>query len=264
VASVLAALLSAFCLTLPNTPPLAVGERAASGPREALELVRRPWVAVFLVTAFGVCLTTPFIYQVQPPYLESRGLPRAWISTFMTLGQYPEIAALAVFPWLLRRLHYKGTLALGIAAYLIRYASLACDPPLWVAIAGIPLQGVGVACFTIGGQVFFDGQAPVHRRATAQALLMVLTSGIGSLLGSLLAGEMSRHFPGDYPLVFLVLSLITLGLLIVFWIGFHPEHATASSTDAVPAVRPAWSESDAGCSPAPPAAGSIAPETADG
>jgi len=227
LASALSALLAVYCLTLPDTPPLAVDARGASGPREALELIRRPAVAVFLGTAFGVCLTTPFIYQVMPPYLESRGLPRAWISTVMTLGQYPEIAALAAFPWMFRRLRYKGTLALGIAAYVVRYASLALDPPLWVAIAGIPLHGVGIACFNIGGQVYFDGQAPTHRRASAQALLVVLTSGIGSLLGSLLAGELLSHFPGDYPLVFRIPALIDLALLAGFWVGFRHHTAEA-------------------------------------
>jgi nucleoside H+ symporter len=260
LAAVLSALLSVYCLTLPNTPPLAVGARGASGPREALELIRRPWVAVFLATAFGVCLTTPFLYQVQPPYLESRGLPRAWISTVMTLGQYPEIVALAALPRMFRRLRYKGTLALGIAAYFVRYASLAFDPPLWVAIAGIPLQGVGVACFTVGGQVFFDSQAPAHRRASAQALMMVLTSGIGSLLGSLLAGEMSRHFPGDYPLVFLILGLITFGLLVTFWVGFRPDQATSEEH----AHRPSWSEANIKPASAPSPVGNLATEPADG
>jgi MFS family permease len=229
VAAALSGLLASYCLTLPNTPPVAVGPEDASGLREALELIRRPLVAVFLATAFGVGLTTPFVYQVIPPYLESRGLPRPWISTVMTLGQYPEIATLAILPWIFRRLRYKGTLALGIAANVVRYASLAPDPPLWVAIVGIPLHGVGIACFTVSGQVFLDSQAPTHRRASAQGLLMVLTTGIGSLAGSLIAGEMSRRYPGEYPLVFLIPFLINLGLLVAFCVGFHPDPSHGTS-----------------------------------
>lgn len=233
LAAALSGLLAVYCLTLPDTPPLDVDGGGESVLGAAIELVRRPSVAVFLVTAFGVGLTTPYMYQVIPPYLEARGLPRAWISTVMTLGQYPEIAALAAFPWMFRRLRYKGTLALGIAAYVVRYASLALDPPLWVAIAGIPLHGVGIACFNIGGQVYFDGQAPAHRRAGAQALLTVLTSGIGSLLGSLLAGELMSLLGGNYSHAFLVPCLINLGMLAVFWMGFrpHPSNAEAPAVD---------------------------------
>ncbi len=116
---------------------------------------------VYLVLAFGVSLTTPFVYQVMPNYLRSIGMDRAWVSTAMTLGQWPEIAMLAVLPWLIRRLRLpRSRSALGIAAYAIRYASLAFDPPLWLATAGIPLHGVGVACFSIGGQMFVDSRAP--------------------------------------------------------------------------------------------------------
>jgi MFS family permease len=237
LAAALSALLAIYCLTLPHTPPLVVADEETSGLRQALELIRRPTVAVFLATAFGVGLTTPFVYQVIPPYIESRGLPRAWISTVMTLGQYPEIATLAALPWLFRRLRYRGTLALGLAANALRYASLIPDPPLWVAIVGIPLHGVGIACFNVAGQVFLDSQAPRHRRASAQALLMVLTTGIGSLLGSLLAGEMSRRFPADYPRVFLIPCLINLGVLVAFYAGFHPDSAQGTLPWPDPARR---------------------------
>ncbi len=237
LAAVISAILSVFCLSLPDTPPLAVGSIAASGPRGAASWCAGPWSRSFSSTAFGVCLTTPFIYQVMPSYFESRGLPRAWISSVMTLGQYPEVAALAALPWMFRRFGYKGTMLLGIVAYAVRYVSLALDPPLWLAIAGIPLHGLGVAFFTVGGQVYFDSLAPGHRRASAQALLMVLTSGFGSLLGSLLAGElmslgarvgvgtgMSSGFGSEnYPLVFLAPAVINLGLIVIFGCGFHPH-----------------------------------------
>src|SRR5206468_326756 len=145
-------------------------------------------------------------------YLEARGLSRAWIASAMTLGQMPEIAALAVLPWLLRRLGYRATLGLGILAYAVRFGSLLIDPPLWVALAGIPLHGVGIACFSIGGQVYLDAQAPTDRRAGVQALNVVATIGLGTLLGSLLAGEVGGPSAAGDGRVFLVPCLIDVGL----------------------------------------------------
>jgi MFS family permease len=237
LAAVLSGALALYCLTLPHTPPLDVDSSEPFSLREAGAMLRRPVLAVFLATAFGVGLTTPFVYQVIPPYLESRGLSRTWIPTVMTLGQYPEIATLAALPWIFRRLRYKGTLALGLAANVLRYASLAPDPPLWVAIVGIPLHGVGIACFNVGGQVFLDSQAPSHRRASAQALLMVLTSGVGSLVGSLMAGELSSRFADNYPAVFLTPFLINLGLLIAFYAGFRPEQSAVAPASPQKAAR---------------------------
>src|SRR4051812_35793170 len=66
VAAGLSTVMAVYSLTLPHTPPLAVGQRGGAGLRDARALVRRRGVAVFLVSAFGVCLTTPFVYQVLP------------------------------------------------------------------------------------------------------------------------------------------------------------------------------------------------------
>jgi hypothetical protein len=138
---------------------------------------------------------------------------------------------------MLRRFGYRGTLGLGILAWAVRYGSLVADPPLWVALAGIPLHGVGIACFTIGGQVFLDGEAPDDRRAGAQALNVVVTSGIGSLLGNLLAGEITGQAGTGDATVFLVPCLINVGLLLYFVQGFRP-HAARSGRAAVPGPVP--------------------------
>jgi MFS family permease len=190
-------------------------------------------VAVYLLIAFGVSLTTPFVYQVIPAYLESRGLPRPWIATAMTLGQVPEIGALLVLPRLFRRFGYRGTLALGIAAWLLRYGSLVLNPPLWVAVAGIALHGVGIACFAIAGQIFLDSEAPADRRASAQGLYVVVNTGIGSLLGNLLAGESASWLRADSAAVFLVPCLINLGLLVYLFQGFRPS-AMPTGRGAIP------------------------------
>lgn len=212
-----------YCLTLPHTPPLATSTGGGFEFRASMQLVARREIAVYLAVAFGVSLTTPFVFQVIPGYLEARGLPRPWTATAMTLGQIPEVATLALLPWLLRRLGYRGTLGLGIAAWGVRYGSLVFDPPLWVCLAGNVLHGLGIACFTVGGQVYLDSQAPADRRASAQALNVVVTSGIGSLLGNLLAGEAVARWSNGAGLVFLVPCLINAGLLVYFVQGFRPQ-----------------------------------------
>ena len=221
---VAAVLLRRRLALLPDASP-----HAADGRRPArrgafgavLELVRRPGVAVVLLTAFGVNLTLPVIYQVIPAYLERSGLPRAWVTATMTLGQTTEIALLAALPWLLRRFGIKITMALGIAAWFLRFLSLAMGPPLGVAVAGTLLHGAGIACFTIGSQIYLDGRAPAHLRASAQALLLVATSGLGAFLGNLLAGEVTdRSHPSDV-LVFLFPCIILGSLLLYFLRGFR-------------------------------------------
>ena len=221
VAAAFSAITSIYCLTLPHTPPLAVGPRAEGIRRAGAELFGPPGVALVLITSFGVYLTMPLVYQVIPGYLEASGLSRAWVTAAMTLGQTTEIALLVALPRLLRRFGVKMTLALGMAAWLLRFLSLSLRPPLAVAVAGTLLHGAGIACFTVGAQVFLDGRAPGHLRASAQALLLMATSGLGSFVGNLLVGEMATRSDPRDVLVFLFPCIILGALLLYFLRGFR-------------------------------------------
>jgi MFS family permease len=250
IAAVLSASTALYCRTLPDTPPLPESGRRKSSVSDVAELISSPGMKTYLLASFGVSLTTPFVYQVMPNYLRSIGMDRAWVSTAMTLGQWPEIAMLMALPWLIRHLGYRFTLGLGLAAYAIRFGSLALDPPLWLATAGIPLHGVGVACFTIGGQMFVDGRASSHRRASAQSINTMISGGLGSLLGSLLAGEVVGLYPGQFGLVFLVPCAVNSGLLIFLLCKFRPDAANRRglATPALSTRHLAVRESVAGTS----------------
>jgi Na+/melibiose symporter-like transporter len=215
---------------LPHTPPVAQagGERRRADLSEAIRVLRRPAVALYLLMAFAVTLTTPYVYQVLPNTLQAWGLPRRWLAPAMSLGQVPEILSLLILPKLLSRFGFVGTMAMGMGAYVIRYGSLVLEPPLWVAVAGIPLHGIGVACFTIAGQMYLDRQAPPDRRAEAQGLNMVVTTGAGALLGSLLAGELVGLLGNDRGAIYWAPFAINLGCLVL-WLGMSMRWARNAS-----------------------------------
>lgn len=218
VASALAVVMSGYALTLPHTPPLARDPEALALSAPDWAFLRRPGVGVYLAIAFGVSLTTPFLYQAVPPELRVRGLSRAWIASAMTLSQVLEVAGLAALPAIIRWAGLRGTLALGIAAWMMMYALLAARLPLWVALASLPLNGVGFACFSIAGQIFLDGAGPIERRASVQSLQVVITSGIGSLAGNLLAGLTAGR-----PVAFAVAGSIAAAMLAVLLVAFRPD-----------------------------------------
>jgi MFS family permease len=236
VASAASAAVAVYCLTLPDTPPLAVSNRAAINLADALSLARSRPVATYLLLAFGVCLTTPFVYQAVPPYLRSLGLPRSGIALAMTLGQTLEIIVLAGLPWLIRRFGVKVTLALGVSGWVGYFTVLAARLPLASTLLALPLNGVAITCFHIAGQMFLDSQAPADRRAGAQSLYIVATTGAGTLVGSLLAGEVVGWFDGDYATVFWVPCCIDAAMLLILIITFRPGAGMVNRTQE-PASR---------------------------
>jgi MFS family permease len=215
---------------LPHTPPLdGASSRRRLDLTELVDLCRRRDVSVFLAVALSVSLTMPFVYQTMPPYLQKAGLPRPWISTAMTLSQVLEIFGLAALPWLHRRFSLRGSLALGIGAWAVEYLVMSLQPPLILALIVLPLNGVAIAGFSVSGQMYLDLQAPAHRRASTQAIWIVLVTGLGSLLGSLLAGELLVRAGGVGSLVFQVPALINLGALIALVSFFRPGSAATPS-----------------------------------
>jgi MFS family permease len=242
VATAVSASVAFSCLALPNTPPLAKSGRTTFNLGDALSLARSRPVATYLVLAFGVCLTTPFVYQAVPPYLRSLGLARPGIALAMTLGQTLEIVTLALLPWLLRRFGTKVTLGLGIGAWVVYFSTLSGRLPLAVSLLAIPFNGVAIALFHIAGQMYLDSQAPADRRAGAQSLFILATAGAGNLLGSLLAGEITGWLARDYAKVFWVPALIDITMLILLVVTFRPRWSSQSPARSVEHVQRRTSE----------------------
>ncbi len=225
VATGLSALIAVYCLTLPRTPPLRTHATAPSpsSTDHLRDFLLKPGVGVLLFVAFGVSLTTPFVYQVVPAYLPTLGLPRPWIASAMSLGQILEIASLAVLPRLLGRLGFRRAMTLGIAAWLVYHGVMALRPPLAAILTVLPVQGLAISLFHITAAMYLDTQAPPDRRATTQGLYIMATTGLGNLLGSLLAGEIVDRVGEVAPPVFLVPCAMAAAMFGIFVVAFRTK-----------------------------------------
>ena len=67
---------------------------------------------------------------------------------------------------------------------------------------------------------------------------MVVTAGLGSFFGSLLAGSVVGQFAGDYPRVFLVPCGIDAALLVYFCAGFRSRTMIGERPGASFAAQP--------------------------
>ena len=220
IAAALSIGVALYCLTLPDTPPI-----RKAGPGRAGEsrwdfdawgrLLRNGSAQGFLLVAFGVALTSPFVYQVVPGYLEACGLPRSWTSSAMSLGQVLEIVALLALPRVLLRFGDFGTLTLGITAWAAYYGLLAAGLPLALTLPTLMLQGVAIAFFQIVGPMFLDRRAPADLRASAQGLYTATTTGLGSLFGNFLAGESAAWSGPGSSTPFRIALAIDAGMLLI-------------------------------------------------
>jgi predicted MFS family arabinose efflux permease len=217
---VTALLMAGYALTLPHTPPRRVPGSRVLAPLGALGLLRNGAFATYAACVLGACATFAFSTQSTPLLLAQLGIPAHRISSTLTLAQSTEVVGLAVLPVLLMRLGVRGTMLLGLVAWLAAMTALAVGRPLGLAVASLGLHGIFVTGFLIAGQVYANGLAEGDLRASVQGLFQFV-NGLGTLAGNLLAAWLRRWTHGELPPTFAVAAAITALMILLFLNGFH-------------------------------------------
>jgi nucleoside transporter len=193
-----ALLLGLYCFTLPHTPPVKTGEISARQilGLDALALLKDRSYFTFMLSSFLICIPLAFYYQITSRVVQMTGLP---IGQTMSYGQMSEIFFMLVMPLFFRKLGVKWMLAVGMLAWVIRYALFSFGAPdeiRWMIIGGIVLHGICYDFFFVTGQIYTDQIAPKELRAQAQGLLVLFTLGLGMAIGAKVAGIIeTQHTP---------------------------------------------------------------------
>jgi nucleoside transporter len=202
-----AATLGLFSLILPHTPPTSSGPVSARQilGLDALVLLRDRSYLVFLVCSMLICIPLAFYYQIAARAVEMMEFQRVAgftevaqavgmgdaIGLVMSFGQMSEIIFMLVMPFFFVRLGVKWMLAVGMLAWVVRYALFSLGAPdeiRWMVLIGILLHGICYDFFFVTGQIYTDRKSPRHLRAQAQGLLVLFTLGLGMFIGAQTAG----------------------------------------------------------------------------
>ena len=225
IAAVLSFVLSSFCVFLPATPPARTA-RGRFAPFAVLKMFCNRSFVVLTIFSFLLALVIPLYSLAVPPLLEQQHFHADWVPAVMTIGQISEFPALLLLPWCLRRWGLRGTFLLGIAAWAVRYALFAAEPPVSITLFGVALHGVCHVFVIIVIQLYVDAHCPPDKRASAQNLFAFLTLGVAMPIGLLLSRPLvqaSRDGAGDvvhFSRVFGIPSLLLTVAMCLFWLTF--------------------------------------------
>jgi nucleoside transporter len=188
--------LGLLSFVLPHTPPTQSGPvsfREVLG-LDALVMLKNKSYLTFLISSILICIPLSFYYQITSRIVEMADLP---IGRTMSYGQMSEIFFMVVMPLFFVRLGVKWMLAVGMLAWVTRYALFAIGAPqqiAWMIIGGIVLHGICYDFFFVTGQIYTDQAAPKQIRAQAQGLLVLFTLGLGMFIGAQVAGQVeAKH-----------------------------------------------------------------------
>jgi nucleoside transporter len=216
-----------FCLFLPHTsPPEQPGNPLAF--MAALNMLAEPGFLIFLIISFVVTTQLQFYYIAAVPFLEDIGVKDKSVSAVMTVAQFAEIfSMLFLLSWLLPRVGYRWALVLGVIAWPLRFMIFAAMRPKSLIIASLALHGLGYTFFFFVGQMYVDSLASPDIRASAQALIAVVTLGFGNFIGTQITGAVLDIFKTNgkfrWRPIFLVPCVLTILCAIAFLLFFRPN-----------------------------------------
>lgn len=250
LAASLSLFMAIYCLTLPDTPPLAREERFTLEtvfPREARSMLRERSMAVFAIASFLICIPLQFYYAFTNLFLNEVGVVNA--AGKMTGGQMSELGCMLLIPWFFRRLGVKYMLVAGMLAWVLRYVFFAYGNPgshVWMFWLGILLHGICYDFFFVTGQIYIDRKSSASLRAAAQGLITFITYGVGMFVGSWLSGAVVEHYTlasinetgvHAWRSIWLFAAFSSLAVLVLFVITFYDnEKPAVSSTEAAEAL----------------------------
>jgi nucleoside transporter len=194
-------LLGLYAFTLPHTPPSAAGQpvsiRSIVG-LDAFERLGSRSFYVFIAASLLLCIPLAAYYNFTQLFLGAAGVEN--IAATQTLGQMSEVVFMLLMPFFFVRLGVKWMLAVGMGAWVLRYVLFAIAAPdavFWLIAGGILLHGICYDFFFVTGQIYVDKKSTPAIRGQAQGFLVLITYGVGMLIGAQVAGRVYNGFLGD-------------------------------------------------------------------
>ncbi len=245
VASGAAVLLGLYAFTLPACPPRF--QRNASQSwldtfgLTSFKLFREGRMAVFfifamllgaalqLTNAYGDTFLHDFAQMGEYKELVAVRYP----AIIMSISQISETLFILAIPFFLRRFGIKTVMLISMLAWTLRFGLFAYGNPgsgLWMIVLSCIVYGMAFDFFNISGSLFVEGQSDPSIRASAQGLFMLMTNGIGAVLGSSISGLVIEAFfthpdqSKDWHGIWMTFATYSLVVAVLFMLLFKHKH----------------------------------------
>jgi len=232
VAGILAILYGLWAIfALPPTPPTRDRQHPFAFAK-AFALLKHPGFLVVTLVSLPIAMIHQVYFIRTGPFIESLGFAIAHVGPILSIGQLSEIFFLAILGFLLARLGYQWTLALGCLAYALRFALFAITTPeiKWLMPTATILHGLCYGCFFAGAFIYVERIATPDIRHSAQTVFGIIILGIGPVLAGLYNQYLDKltiptpQGPAfDYRTFWLIQSAVAAASMLALIVLFKPK-----------------------------------------
>ncbi|MEI9810479.1 MAG: nucleoside permease [Bacteroidota bacterium] len=207
-AAVAAVLTGFYCFTLPRIEISRSLEKKSFITRlglDAFQLFKSPMMAKFFLFAMLLGAALQITNMFGNPFLGDFGKVPAYADSFavkhsnilISLSQISETLFILAIPFFLKRFGIKQVMLISMFAWVLRFGLFGIGNPgsgLSLLVLSMIVYGMAFDFFNISGSLFVDREARPGIRASAQGLFMLMTNGLGAILGGIFAGKIVDHF----------------------------------------------------------------------
>ena len=237
--------LGIYSFTLPKCPPpKLVSENATMTEKlglNAFSLFGNSKMALFFLFSMflGAALQLTNMYgdvflsefEKIPIYKESFVVKYSTI--IMSISQISETLFILAIPFFLKRFGIKQVMLISMIAWVLRFGLFAYGDPasgLWMIVISCIVYGMAFDFFNISGSLFIETTTNSNIRSSAQGLFMMVTNGVGAVLGSLVSGWLIQKYytsadgNRDWHGIWLAFSIYVLVVGVLFAVFFKHKH----------------------------------------
>ena len=237
LASASALVLGAYAFTLPPAPPTKVQKGSSLISvlgLDALVLLKKRKMAIFFLFAIllGVCLQITNSYGSTFLGSFKADYPGSFVAEhnniLLSVSQISEALFILAIPFFLRRFGIKTVILMSLAAWVLRFGLFGIGDPasglIWLVLSMI-IYGMAFDFFNISGSLFIEKETPPKFRASAQGMFMMVTNGLGAIIGNYGAQAIVNHYTCDkgtnWPICWFIFAGYALVVGILFAFSFR-------------------------------------------
>lgn len=241
-AAVNALITGLYCFSLPQCKPSKSNEKksfASSLGLDAFVLFKNSKMAVFLLFSmflgaalqitnqWGVSFLDHF--KANPLYTDSFGVK--YPNILVSISQISETLFIITIPFFLKRFGIKKVMLMSMFAWFFRFGLFGIGNPgsgLIFLVLSMIVYGMAFDFFNISGSLFIEKEAPHSIRGSAQGLFMMVTNGIGAMIGSYGSGWLIQKYTNtgvtDWSTVWYIFAAYAFVVGVLFAVVFKYKH----------------------------------------
>ena len=232
-----------YCFTLPAVETNKSTENKSFATRlglDAFQLFKSSMMAKFFLFAMFLGAALQITNMFGNPFLGDFGKIPEYANSFavkhsnilISLSQISETLFILAIPFFLKRFGIKQVMLISMIAWVLRFGLFGVGNPgsgISLLILSMIVYGMAFDFFNISGSLFVDREAKPGIRASAQGLFMLMTNGLGAILGGLFAGQVVDYFTDaagtkNWQNIWFTFAVYALIIAVLFLAIFKYKH----------------------------------------